>query len=63
MKYNIGDKFISKKTHPCGGNCWTILRIGCDIKIKCDKCEHTVMVDLNKFPSIIKKYMPQDKKE
>lgn len=58
MQYNIGDKIISKKNHPCGGNVWTIIRTGCDIKIKCDKCGHTIMIGLDKFPSIIKSYLP-----
>ncbi len=57
MQYNLGDKIISKKIHPCGGNSWTIIRVGCDIKIQCDKCGHIVMLDRNKFPSIIKKYI------
>lgn len=58
MQYNIGDKIITKKPHPCGGNYWTITRVGCDIKIQCDTCGRTIMVDLNKFPSIIKKHCP-----
>ena len=36
MNFEIGDKIISKKTHPCGGNVWTVTRVGADIKIKCD---------------------------
>ena len=61
MEYNIGDKIITKKIHPCGNNCWTIVRTGADIKIKCDKCGHIVLIDLNKFSSIVKKHMPCDK--
>ena len=60
MQYNIGDKVITKKVHHCGGNVWTIVRTGCDIKIKCDKCGHTTMIDLVKFPSIVKKYLPKE---
>lgn len=60
MQYNINDKVITKKTHPCGNNCWTIVRVGSDIKIKCDKCGHIVMIDLNKFPKIIKQHIPSE---
>ncbi len=60
MKYNIGDKVITKKTHPCGGNSWTIVRVGSDIKIKCDKCGRSVMIDFNKFTSVIKKHFPAE---
>lgn len=57
MIYNIGDKVITKKTHPCGGNIWTILRTGCDIKIKCDKCGRIVMLDYQAFEKSIKKHI------
>ncbi len=61
MQYNIGDKLTTKKVHPCGSNSWTIIRIGCDIKIKCDKCGHIVMIDRDKLANIIKQYTPADK--
>ena len=56
MKYNVGDTIISKKVHPCGGHLWTIVRCGADVKIKCNKCERTVMFSLADFDSkIVKK--------
>lgn len=58
MIYNIGDRIITKKPHPCGNNSWTIVRVGADIKIKCDKCAHIVMIDLDKFPKTIKQHFP-----
>lgn len=59
MIYSIGDKVISKKAHPCGGNEWTIVRVGADIKLKCDKCGHIIMIDLNDMRKIIKKFLPK----
>ncbi len=41
--YSIGDKIVTKKCHPCGGNIWTVVRIGADIKVKCDTCGHIIM--------------------
>ena len=55
MEFQLGDKIISKKTHPCGCNEWTIIRTGVDFKIKCDKCGRIVMVDRVEFEKIIKK--------
>ena len=40
-----------KKGHPCGNNEFEIIRLGADIKIKCTKCGHVIMlprIDLNK---------------
>lgn len=58
--YSIGDTVISKKIHPCGGNEWTVVRIGADIKLKCNKCGHVVMIDLNNMKKITKKLIPLD---
>lgn len=51
MKYNIGDRLITKKTHVCGSNEWEVLRIGIDIKLRCVKCGREIMMfkaDLDK---------------
>ena len=55
MKYNVGDTIITKKSHPCGCNTWTIVRVGADIKIKCNNCERTVMFPLADFERKISK--------
>lgn len=60
MIYSIGDKVISRKNHPCGGNEWTIIRVGADIKLKCDKCDHIIMIDLDKMSKFIKKFIPKN---
>ena len=38
MNYNLGDKVIMKKVHPCGSSEFEINRLGADIKIKCTNC-------------------------
>ena len=59
MLYSKGDRIITKKQHACGGNEWTVIRTGADIKIKCDKCARIVMIDLTEFPKIIKKHFAE----
>ena len=56
MKLNIGDILTTKKLHPCGNDVWTVVRTGADIKLKCNKCERTIMVSLDKIDKIVKKY-------
>lgn len=49
--YNVGDKIVLRKKHPCGGFEWEILKLGADIKIKCTTCGRVVFVpriELNK---------------
>lgn len=48
-KYNLGDIVTMKKNHACGENNWQITRIGVDIKIKCLKCSHEIMMDRLEF--------------
>jgi len=54
MKYNIGDKVITRKPHVCGSNVWEITRIGADIKAKCDKCGREIIVFKTTFDKKIK---------
>jgi len=53
--YKIGDIAIMKKEHPCGSNEWEITRLGADIKIKCQKCGHSVMLPRIEFNKKLKK--------
>ena len=51
MNYNLGDKVIMKKVHPCGSSEFEIIRLGADIKIKCNKSRTVIKlprVDENK---------------
>lgn len=44
MQFNIGDVITMKKAHPCGSKEWEIIRVGADFKLKCQGCEHLIMV-------------------
>ena len=45
----LGDIVSTRKPHPCGGNEWTVVRTGADIKIRCNTCGHVVMMDRERF--------------
>ena len=53
--YKLNDQVIMKKDHACGANLWKITRVGADIKIKCEKCGHEIMMDRLEFNKKIKK--------
>ena len=44
MEFKLGQVIRLKKPHPCGTNQWEILRVGMDFRLKCQGCEHQVMV-------------------
>ena len=48
-----------KKTHPCGNNLFEITRVGIDIKIKCLKCNHSIMMSRIDFDKKIKKVVEE----
>lgn len=44
MDLRLGDVVRLRKTHPCGGFDWEVVRLGADIRIKCLSCERLVML-------------------
>lgn len=54
-EYKLGSIVIMKKSHPCGGNKFEVVRMGADIKIKCLECGHLVMLPRIDFNKRIKK--------
>ena len=50
----VGDRVKMKKPHPCGSNSWKVIRVGMDIKIKCENCNHIVMMPRRKFEKNLK---------
>lgn len=55
--YSVGDRVITKKNHPCGGNVWTVVRSGADFKIKCEKCGRVVMLTYDELTKRVKKVL------
>jgi len=61
--FKLNDKVIMKKPHACGSNEWVITRVGVDIKIKCIKCSHEIMMDRLEFIKKVKGVINEDNKE
>ena len=55
----LGDVVQTRKQHPCGCDTWLVIRIGADIKIKCQGCGHIVMLDREAFLKRRKKVLMQ----
>ena len=56
-RFFIGDIVQTKKPHPCGSDRWEIVRLGADIRIKCEKCGRQVMLPRLKFEKSVKKVL------
>ncbi len=55
----LGDRVRMRKTHPCGSDEWTVIRIGGGIKIKCPGCGRIVMMERADFVKRRKKVLEQ----
>lgn len=47
--YGLGDIVELRKPHACGHNRWQIIRMGMDIRVKCQHCGHSVLIPRVKF--------------
>ncbi len=53
--FGLNDIVEMKKPHPCGVNRWKIIRLGMDVRIKCEGCGHSVMLPRKDFVRKMKK--------
>lgn len=56
-EFGLNDVVQMKKQHPCGENRWKIIRMGADIRIKCEGCGHSVMLARKDFTKKMKKVL------
>lgn len=54
LDIQVGDTALMKKSHPCGCARFTVLRIGVDFKLRCEKCGREIMVPRVKIEKSIK---------
>ncbi len=53
-RFSIGDVVRMKKSHPCGGDLWLVMRTGVDFRIKCLKCGRVLLLPRPKFEKAVK---------
>ncbi|MBM7704209.1 DUF951 domain-containing protein [Metabacillus iocasae] len=56
-EFGLLDVVEMKKAHPCGENRWKIIRMGMDIRIKCEGCGHSVLIPRRDFARKMKKVL------
>jgi len=60
--FTLGDRVKMKKKHPCGSFHWEVVRMGADIKIKCEGCQRIVMLPRLQFEKRMQKVEPKESK-
>lgn len=51
----LGDLLVLKKPHACQTNCWEVLRLGADIRLKCMGCGHIILLTRGEVQRRLKK--------
>ena len=54
---HVGDVVRLRKPHPCGGYDWQVVRIGADIGLKCQTCDHRVLLTRREFEKRVKTFV------
>ena len=63
IKMSVGDRAELKKSHPCGGNIFRIVRVGSDVRVVCEGCGRDMTVDRVKFEKSIKKMIYAERED
>jgi hypothetical protein len=45
LDLRIGDVLELRREHPCGGRVWQVVRLGADIGLVCQGCNHRILMD------------------
>jgi hypothetical protein len=51
----MNDILMLRKSHPCGGNEWKVVRLGADIGLLCLKCGRQVLLPRRELARRLKK--------
>ena len=61
--YDLNDIVEMKKQHACGVNRFKIIRLGADVRIKCEGCSRSIMLPRKEFDKKIKKILEKGQGE
>lgn len=53
----LDDVVVLRKTHPCGGDAWRIVRLGADIGVRCTTCGRRVLIARSAIERDIKRFI------
>ena len=53
----LDDVLVLRKTHPCGGDTWRVVRLGADIGVRCTTCGRRVLIARSELERDIKRFV------
>jgi hypothetical protein len=61
IDFQLGDIVRLRKAHPCGGTDWEIVRLGADIGLRCQTCQHRVLLTRRELEKRLKTFVRRAK--
>ena len=61
--FKLDDIVQMKKKHPCGGDRFRVVRVGADVKIKCEECGRAIMMPRLEFKKRMKRNLTEETNE
>jgi hypothetical protein len=53
----LDDLIQTRKTHPCGGDSWRVVRLGAEIGIRCERCGRKVLLPRADLERRLKRFL------
>lgn len=63
VRFDSGDILVLKKKHPCSSECFTVIRCGSDVKIRCNLCSRELTLSRDKLEKMIKSVKSAERSE
>ena len=55
IRFGVQDTLELKKPHPCGSRSFAVLRVGSEVRIRCEGCGRDMVVDRIKLEKSIRR--------
>ncbi len=59
----VGDQAQMKKKHPCGGDVFTLERVGADVRVSCNTCNAQIWMPRREFEKKVRKLLKKQAEE
>lgn len=57
VDFRIGDRLVLARKHPCGSTGWGVVRVGADIGLVCEGCQHRVLIERRQLERRLKEFV------
>lgn len=57
VPFYLDDVVVLRKSHPCGGDTWRVVRLGADIGLRCSTCGRRVLVGRRDLEKDMKRFV------